>query len=302
MAAGFNYDPHRPWLLVGYRPGGGRPKSVAPYATQAEAAAALRYEIAHEDAMRPGERYAFIIRHVTGKMSLWWALQPIDRVEQRRLATLQARVSQSRMASRRRTRARKKRISDMSLQDARAAQRKLEADFHASYRGNGLHKASYHRHWRKYEEHIKALRGSRHGNAELQTGKFYSYKGHRVWLDAVPGGYFAMVEGTALQARGTTQGEALKRLREKLDKGAANYRRGRRHGNAEASGYRVAYLVRARRTLHDGAYSRDAAIRLMKAYKRRGMTAWVEDSAGGFVSVPGAMRQPKHANRRKGKR
>ena len=50
-----------------------------------------------------------------------------------------------------------------------------------------------------------------------------------MWLDVVPGGYFALVEGTAIQARATTQAEAFKKLREKLDTGAANYRRkGRR--------------------------------------------------------------------------
>ena len=71
---------------------------------------------------------------------------------------------------------------------------------------------------------------ARHGNAELQPGRFYGYKGHQVWLDTVPGGYFAMVQGTAIEARGKTAGEALKRLREKLDAGAANYaRRHRRH-------------------------------------------------------------------------
>lgn len=230
--AGFRYDPHRPWLLIGYRPGGGHPKTVAPFASQAEAAAALRREIAAEGSASAGDRYAYRVKHVTGKMSLWWALQPIDRVEYHQLARVQAHVgAQSRMASRHRTRAaRKKRIGDMSLDEARRGQRQLEADFHASYRGNGLHKAAYNRNWRKYEARIQALRGSRrYGNNELQPGKFYAYKGHRVWLDAVPGGYFVMVEGTAIQARGATQGEAFKRLREKIDKGAANYkRRGRR--------------------------------------------------------------------------
>jgi hypothetical protein len=151
------------------------------------------------------------------------------------------------------------------------------------------------------QQHVAQRRGyradtrrSRYGSAELQTGKFYAYKGRRVWLDAVPGGYFAMVEGTAIQARAATQGEALKKLREKLDKG--DFER-RRHGNAEGS-YRVAYLMRARRTLHDGAFSRDAAIRLMKAFKRRGMTAWIEDTRGAFVPVPGAMRRPQSADHR----
>jgi hypothetical protein len=141
-------------------------------------------------------------------------------------------------------------------------------------------------------------RESRHGSAELQTGKFYAYKGHRVWLDAVPGGYFAMVEGTALQARGTTQGEALKRLRAKLDAGAANYRRGRRHGNSAAS-FKVAYLTTgARRTHLAGAFSHEDAMRHMRGLKRRGMTTWIEDTKGNFVPVPGALRQPKYANRR----
>lgn len=63
-------------------------------------------------------------------------------------------------------------------------------------------------------------RRTRHGNTELQPGRFYGYKGHQVWLDRAPGGgYFAMIQGTALEARGATQGEALKKLRAKLDAG-----------------------------------------------------------------------------------
>ena len=72
-----------------------------------------------------------------------------------------------------------------------------------------------------------------HGNAEISTGKFYAYKGHKVWVDQVPGGFFAMINGTAIQARGKTPGEALKRLRDRLDAGgpaSANRKRG--HGNA----------------------------------------------------------------------
>jgi hypothetical protein len=306
-SAGPRYDPHRPWLLIGYRPGGGHPKSVAPFATQAEAAHALRGEIAREGAAPPGDRYAFRVRHVTGKMSLWWALSPIDRVEYNELARAQlhvARLQGLMRMDRRYSRhgnatARKKRVDKMTLSEACAAQRDLEERFRATFSGNGLQKAAFRRNWRKYEARIKTLRGSRgghgnaakralkytnvqvrdmlanayyfyeplraaakergftgtsvtpigdvikylrrvtpasgdrrrarHGNAELQTGKFYAYKGHRVWLDVVPGGYFALVEGTAIQARATTQAEAFKKLREKLDTGAANYRRkGRR--------------------------------------------------------------------------
>ena len=77
----------------------------------------------------------------------------------------------------------------------------------------------------------------RHGNAEIAPGKFYAYRGHKVWVDAVPGGFFAMINGTAIQARGKTPGEALKRLRERLDAGgpaSANRKRSRgtRFGNS----------------------------------------------------------------------
>jgi hypothetical protein len=73
--------------------------------------------------------------------------------------------------------------------------------------------------------HVRQHVEGRYGNAELQPGRFYGYKGKQVWLDTVPGGFFAMVQGTAIQARGKTAGEALKNLRSKLDAGAANYRR-----------------------------------------------------------------------------
>ncbi len=92
----------------------------------------------------------------------------------------------------------------------------------AAARARGLHVSGTHR-WLL----IRDLRGMRrdHGNADLQPGRFYAYKGQKVWLDTVPGCYFAMVQGTALEARGKTAGEALKKLRDKLDSGAANYKR-----------------------------------------------------------------------------
>ncbi len=75
-----------------------------------------------------------------------------------------------------------------------------------------------------------AQRARRHGDADLQAGRFYGYKGHRVWLDQSPGGgWFAMIQGTAIEARASTQGEAMQRIRAKLESGAANYtRRGHR--------------------------------------------------------------------------
>jgi GDSL-like lipase/acylhydrolase family protein len=62
------------------------------------------------------------------------------------------------------------------------------------------------------------------------------------------------------------------------------------------NGYRVAYLTDgAKRTLDTQTLeTKEAAQRLMNAYKRRGMTTWVEDDSGVFVPVKGAMRQPKH--------
>ena len=256
---------------------------MKPYATQAEAAAQLREFIANEDEPPP-HRYVAIIHHVTSPRDVQkLSDRSMSRSEYELLAGQQRWVAARRgyqanySRGRRSARAthgnktRKKRISEMSLDEACRAQRQLEDNFRATFSGN-----------------------KGHGNSDLQTGKFYAYRGHRVWLDAVPGGYFAMVEGTAIQARAATQGEALKKLREKLDKG--DFER-RRHGNAEGS-YRVAYLMRARRTLHDGAFSRDAAIRLMKAYKRRGMTAWMEDTRGAFVPVPGAKRRPQSADHR----
>jgi hypothetical protein len=53
--------------------------------------------------------------------------------------------------------------------------------------------------------------------ADLAPGKFYGYKGHQVWLDKTPGGgWFAMVEGTSIEARGPSQGEVLSKIRTKL--------------------------------------------------------------------------------------
>jgi hypothetical protein len=65
---GPQYDPHRPWILQEYRSGGGVPKSIRKFESQAAAAAALRYEIAGwQDELH---RHVFRVRHVTGAWSM----------------------------------------------------------------------------------------------------------------------------------------------------------------------------------------------------------------------------------------
>lgn len=57
--------------------------------------------------------------------------------------------------------------------------------------------------------------------------------------------------------------------------------------------YRVAYLIRGRRTWADPSFETiDRASRYMNALKRRGLTAWIENSQGGFVPVRGARKKP----------
>jgi hypothetical protein len=91
---GPRYDPHRPWLLIGYRPGGGRPKTVYFYASQAEAAFHLRQHLREQRGYDMDDRYAYLVKHVTGRVSQWWALDmPLPLYEWQQLARAQARVA-----------------------------------------------------------------------------------------------------------------------------------------------------------------------------------------------------------------
>ena len=63
--------------------------------------------------------------------------------------------------------------------------------------------------------------------------------------------------------------------------------------NARKGMYRVAYLIRGRKTLVPATLQFDAATNQMSWLKRRGLTAWVEDEAGEFIPVEGAMRKPR---------
>ena len=91
---GPKYDPHRPWLLVGYRPGGGKPKTVYFFGSQAEAAFHLRQHLREQRGYEAGDRYAWLVKHVTGKVSQWWALGDVlPRHEWARLARAQAHVA-----------------------------------------------------------------------------------------------------------------------------------------------------------------------------------------------------------------
>ena len=59
-------------------------------------------------------------------------------------------------------------------------------------------------------------------------------------------------------------------------------------------GFHVAYLDRGKRSLMDHVFPTiGGAIQQLKALKRQGRTAWVEDLDGGFVPVVGAKRRPK---------
>jgi hypothetical protein len=61
----------------------------------------------------------------------------------------------------------------------------------------------------------------------------------------------------------------------------------------QRSDFRVAYLgAGARRTHLEGAFPFDEAVRQLKRLKRVGRTAWIEDGAGNFVPVEGALKRP----------
>jgi hypothetical protein len=67
------------------------------------------------------------------------------------------------------------------------------------------------------------------------------------------------------------------------------------HGGerGDAPDFRVAYLgAGARRTHLEGAFPFDEAVRQLRRLKRVGRTAWIEDGAGNFVPVEGALKRP----------
>lgn len=76
--------------------------------------------------------------------------------------------------------------------------------------------------------------------------------------------------------------------------GAYLWTRARGKGLSGLDGYRVVYLGEGARAVRGTAISSslDAATAELKAYKRRGLTAWIEDERGGFVPVAGAKKKP----------
>lgn len=57
--------------------------------------------------------------------------------------------------------------------------------------------------------------------------------------------------------------------------------------------YKVAYLIRARRNWANPIFeSTERATTYMRALKRRGLTAWVEDEHGNFIPTVGAKKLP----------
>jgi hypothetical protein len=57
--------------------------------------------------------------------------------------------------------------------------------------------------------------------------------------------------------------------------------------------FRVAYLERGRRAVEPELLDKPDAEMIRRSMKNQGLTSWVEDDAGNFVPVPGAMRKPK---------
>lgn len=65
-------------------------------------------------------------------------------------------------------------------------------------------------------------------------------------------------------------------------------------GRRGLDGYKIAFLDRGRRDVTPHSFDDlPTAIREMKLWKRRGFTTWVEDDAGNFVPVKGAMKRPR---------
>ena len=78
--------------------------------------------------------------------------------------------------------------------------------------------------------------------------------------------------------------EARERLWSKMSKGLRGLK-----------GYRVAFLEAGKRAVADFDFkTADDAAGMVRRYKRRGWTAWVEDERGNFVPVKGATKKPTH--------
>lgn len=58
--------------------------------------------------------------------------------------------------------------------------------------------------------------------------------------------------------------------------------------------YIVVYLVRGKPYTSGQVYYLESAIKYLKNLKRRGWTAWIEDTNGNFISVTGTKRKPSH--------
>ena len=87
---GRSYTPHKPWALLMYRGGGGLPKTIDFYETQALAAYNLRQNIADED--RSEDRYV-LIHHVTGPRDVRRLFDSrLSRSDYHRLALIQYRA------------------------------------------------------------------------------------------------------------------------------------------------------------------------------------------------------------------
>jgi hypothetical protein len=91
---GPQYNPSKPWALAQYRSGGGRPKAIDFFATQEQAAAALRGFIADVEV---DDRQVAIVEHLPSARDLQkLSDRSMDRSEYRRLADAQQFVAQKR--------------------------------------------------------------------------------------------------------------------------------------------------------------------------------------------------------------
>lgn len=84
------FDPHTPWVLMGFRPGGGLPKTLARYRSQSEAAQALRSELRIEGNAHLQDRYAWVVDYAGSQKDLdRIAKKSMPREQQREIARVQ---------------------------------------------------------------------------------------------------------------------------------------------------------------------------------------------------------------------